>query len=217
MRAERLVPPVTLTGRYVELVPLEPAHATGLHRAARDPEVGRFLVAPVGATVTQAEALVGLLLSRQAAGTDLPFTTRLRADGRIVGMTRFLHIDPENDSVEIGGTFVESTLWRTPINTDAKLAMLRYAFETADAHRVTLQTDLRNTRSQAAIARLGAVREGLHREDRHLSTGYYRSSVVFSILAGEWPQVRHRLETALERPWSPPAPDAPSGPEAARQ
>jgi len=217
MHAERLVPPVTLTGRYVELVPLAPAHAAGLLHAARDPEVGRFLVAPVGPTLAEAEGLVRLLLARQAAGSDLPFATCLRADGRLVGMSRYLHIDPENDSVEIGGTFVDSTLWRSPINTDAKLAMLRYAFETADAHRVSLQTDLRNTRSQAAIARLGAVREGVHREDRHLTSGYYRSSVVFSILAAEWPGVRRRLETALERPWSPPAPDAPSGPEPSRQ
>jgi len=203
--AARLRPPVTLSGRHVQLVPLEPSHAPALLHAARDPETQRYLVLPIGTRLPEVEAVVARLLERQRAGTDLPFATRLRSGGAVIGMTRFLHITPEDDSVDIGGTFLDSAFWRTPINTDAKLAMLRYAFEEACVHRVTLQTDLRNERSQRAIARLGAVREGVHREDRVLPSGGYRSSVFYSILASEWPSVRDQLSAALERPWDPPS------------
>jgi RimJ/RimL family protein N-acetyltransferase len=196
-------PPLTLTGRHVDMVPLERAHASELQRALADPEVRRFLVLPRGPTLADTEETLAILIERQDAGTDLPFATRLKRSGEIVGMSRFLHIDRENESVEIGGTVVDRRYWRTPVNTDAKLAMLGYSFEAAHVHRVSLQTDLRNLRSQAAIARLGAVREGIHREDRLLFDGYRRSSVVFSILATEWPAARERLERALERPWSP--------------
>ncbi len=204
MRAERFRPPFSLGGRYVDLVPLDRAHAPELLAALRDPEVQRFLARPVGTTLAEVEATVDFLLGLQAAGSDVPFATRLRATGRIVGTTRYLRLDPENDSVDIGGTFLDSRYWRSPLNTDAKLAMLRHAFDAGAVHRVSLQTDLRNTRSQAAIARLGAVREGLLREDRHLPDGYYRSSVIFSILASEWPAVRARLEAKLAPPWEPP-------------
>jgi N-acetyltransferase len=202
VRSERFRPPVTLAGRYVELVPLDRAHAPALQQAARDPEVSRFLIHQVGPSVEAVAALLGMVLQRQSSGTDLAFTTRLRTTGAVVGMTRFLHIDPENDSVEIGGTFLDSAFWRTPLNTDAKLAMLRYAFDEGGAHRVWLQTDVRNERSQAAITRLGAVREGVLREDRRVPSGRYRTSIIFSILASEWPDVRRRLEASLERPWT---------------
>lgn len=209
MLPERWRPPFTLGGRYVELVPMERAHVAAIAEAARDPEVIRFLAQPPGPTVADAEALVATLLERQRQGTDVPFTTRLRATGEVVGMTRYLHLDLDNDAVEIGGTFVRRDLWRSPVNTDAKLAMLRHAFEVGGAHRVVLQTDLRNLRSQSAIARLGAVREGEHREDRRLPDGYRRTSVVFSILEPEWPAVRERLSAALDRPWSPGPRDPP--------
>ena len=205
MRAEPWRPPLTLGGTYVELLPLEASHAAAIAAAGRDPEVLRYLALPPGPTVGGAEAAIAILLERQRQGTDVPFVTRLRSTGEVIGMTRYLHLDLENDSVEIGGTFVTRALWRTPVNTDAKLAMLRHAFEVGGAHRVVLQTDLRNARSQAAIARLGAVREGEHREDRHLPDGYRRTSVIFSILAPEWPAVRDRLRASLARPWNPSA------------
>lgn len=206
MRPDRFRPPLTLRGRYVDLVPLERAHAPDLLAALRDPEVQRYLARPVGTTRPEVEASIDLLLGYQAAGTDLAFATRFRPTGTIVGMTRYLRLDPENDSVDIGGTYLDSRYWRTPVNTDAKLTMLRHAFDVGEAHRVSLQTDLRNTRSQNAIARLGAVREGVLREDRHLADGYRRSSVIFSILAAEWPAVRDRLEGKLAVPWEPSLP-----------
>ncbi len=195
-------PPVTLVGERLELVPLERAHGPALLEASGDPEVGRFLVTPPARTLPELEAQIDVLLARQREGTDLPFCQLLRTTRRPVGMTRYLHIDRTDRSVEIGGTWLDRAWWRTPLNTESKYLLLRHAFETEGFHRVWLQTDLRNDRSQRAIERLGAVREGVHREDRLLPNGRFRTSVVYAVVADEWPRVRARLEERLRRPWS---------------
>jgi N-acetyltransferase len=198
--------PISLTGRYVELVPMEASHRDALFAASRDPAVFRYL--RVGAVPTP-EAMghvIELIESERAAGTALPFTVRILPEHRAIGQTRFLRVDRENQSVEIGGTWIASEFWRTAVNTESKWLMLRHAFETERAHRVQLQTDSRNERSQTAIARLGASREGVLREDVQLPDGHVRSSVYFSILEPEWPAVRARLESSLERPWTRGAP-----------
>jgi N-acetyltransferase len=197
-------PPLTLRGRYVELVPLERSHAAETWRPASNPEVTRYLRSGPVRSVAEMERSIDDLLAGQRQGTDLPFTTRLRATGRAVGMTRFLRIDRPNDWVEIGGTWIDSRYWRTPVNTEAKLLMLRHAFDVEKAHRVQLQTDLRNERSQTAIARLGAQREGVFRDDVVMPDGYRRSSVIFSILAPEWPDVERRLTAFLRPDWTAP-------------
>jgi N-acetyltransferase len=204
MRPDAFRKPLTLSGRYVELVPLTPAHTAPLWQPASRPEVSQYL--RVGPPRTEAEmaGMIATLLEAQRAGTDLPFATLLLPSRRPVGMTRFLRIDRPNDGAEIGGTWIDPSLWRTPVNTEAKLLMLRHAFEVEHVHRIQLQTDSRNERSQRAIARLGAVREGVLREDVLLPSGYRRSSVYFSILAPEWPSVRARLESFLARDWVPP-------------
>ncbi len=198
---------VSLRGAYVALVPLERSHRLELHEAARDPAIGRFLVDGPGSTLEEVDALIDLVLGFQARGEVLAFTTVRLPDRVAVGMTRYLNIDRPNESVEIGGTWLDSSLWRTPLNTEAKYLMLAHAFEVEKAHRVQLLTDLRNERSQRAIARLGATREGVTREHRIVRSGYRRSSVVFSILVDEWPRVKSRLEGFLGRSW-PPAPAA---------
>lgn len=204
MRSESFRPPLTLEGRYVRLVPLDPAHAPALRVAANDPEIRRYLLDGPGTTREDLDAVIALLLGRQKLGTDLPFTTVRASDGVPVGMSRFLHIDRPNDAVEIGGTWLDSRYWRTPFNTESKYLLLRHAFDREGVHRVCLQSDVRNVRSRRAILRLGAVEEAVLREDRLLPDGGYRSSVFFSILQPEWPAVRRRLEEALSRPWSPP-------------
>ncbi len=205
MRETSFRPPITLTGRYVELTPLRSADAAELGPIVRRPEVTRYLrTGPLDAPARVAEVVRGLL-DAQDRGTDLPFVTRLLRSHRLVGMTRFLRIERADDTVEIGGTLIDPDLWRTPINTEAKLLMLGHAFDVESAHRVQLQTDLRNERSQRAIARLGAVREGVLREDVLLPDGHRRSSVYFSILASEWPAVRERLKAFLAPGWEPPS------------
>jgi N-acetyltransferase len=195
--------PLTLTGRWVRLVPTTLGDATALRAAARDPEIGRLMLQGPGATLDEMKAFISFVLERQTAGTDLPFTIVLNAEDRPVGMTRFLNIDRENRAVEIGGTWLDSALWRTPINTESKYLLLRHAFETERVHRVCIQTDLRNERSQRAIARLGAVREAVFRDDHLLRDGTFRTSVVYGIVASEWSSVKQRLEAMLARPWSP--------------
>jgi N-acetyltransferase len=196
--------PVTLTGRWTRLVPLAPQYASALRAAARDPEIGRLMLRGPGTTLEEMNAFISLVLECQRAGTDLGFVTLLAADDRPVGMTRYLNIDRKNNAVEIGGTWLDTTLWRTPINTESKYLLLRHAFETEKVHRVSLQTDLRNERAQRAIARLGAVREAVFRDDKVLPDGTFRTSVVYGVLTSEWPRVRADLEAKLARPWSPP-------------
>lgn len=136
-------------------------------------------------------------LNRQiASGQWIAYAIRNRADHRIVGTSSFLNIRPERQCVEIGGTFLHPDARSGHANAESKLLMLQYAFQSG-ARRVELLTDLRNTRSQAAIAKLGAVREGVLRRDRITWTGHVRDSVLYSITDLDWPEVQNRLKTRL--------------------
>lgn len=201
MRPESFRPPVTLEGRFVRLVPLAASQRVALWHAGADPEVGRYVLHGPGTTLGEMDALIAFLLAQQEAGTDLAFSIVRSEDDLPVGMTRFLHIDRQNDAAEVGGTWFDRRFWRTPFNTESKYLMLGHAFDVERAHRVVLQTDARNERSQRAIERLGAVREAALREDKLLRDGSYRTSVIYSILASEWPTVKRGLETQLARPW----------------
>jgi RimJ/RimL family protein N-acetyltransferase len=192
--------PLTLRGRWVELRPLDRAYRAEILAAGSDPRVGQLLRDPPGATLENVDRYLDLLFAAFDAGTDLPFVQRLVPDGPVIGATRYLRIDRRNRSVEIGGTWLHPAHWRTAVNTEAKLLLLRHAFDDEGVHRVQLQTDLRNERSQRAIERLGAVREAVLREDVRMRDGYWRSSVIYSILADEWPTVRRRLEGFLAPP-----------------
>lgn len=189
--------PITLTGRVVQLEPLTEAHAPALMRAGQDPNIWRYM--PYGLPRTEADflALVHDLLARQARGTDLVFAVRHLATDKIVGSTRYLDIQPRHRSVEIGGTWYDPAFQRTAVNTECKYLLLTHAFETLDCIRVQIKTDLRNERSQRAIERLGAVREGVLRHSMIMPDGHHRDSVYYSILAAEWPAVKARLEEKL--------------------
>jgi RimJ/RimL family protein N-acetyltransferase len=139
------------------------------------------------------------ILSRAEKGTDLPFVAIQLSTGRVAGATRYLNIMPKDRGLEIGGTWYGPEFQRTPVNTECKYLLLRHAFETLGCIRVQLKTDLRNERSQKAIERLGAVREGVLRNHMILPDGRYRHSVFYSILDTEWPDVKNRLEQMLER------------------
>ena len=193
-------PPVTLVGRVVELRPLSREHAPALLEAARSPEIWAHMLVGDLRDPDRMRAAIEELLGAQGAGTDLPFTVVEARTGLPLGMTRFLGIDRRHRRVEIGGTWYERSRWRTAVNTESKLLLLRHAFETEGCHRVEFKTDLLNGRSQRAIERLGARREGLFREHLVRPDGSFRSSVCYGILADEWPAVRARLARALERP-----------------
>ena len=192
-------PPVHLRGDRVVLAPLDPSHAEGLVTAAGDLEIWRYFR---GGTLVDRPAMdhyIEEMRRRQEAGTDLPFTILESPGGRPIGMTRFMEIDRENRSVEIGGTWLSRPLWGTGINPEAKFLMLRYAFETEAVIRVQIKSDARNLRSQRAIEALGAVREGILRHQVILPDGFRRDSVYYSILEEEWSGVKRRLETRISQ------------------
>jgi N-acetyltransferase len=196
--------PLTMNGRYIRLVPLVISHVEPLATAGSDPEIWRWMQYGYRGTLEGMGSLIVLLLDRQSAGTDLAFTVVLRPDDRPVGMTRYLGIDRANRNVEVGGTWLSSELWQTPVNTESKLLMLSNAFDREGCERVQIKTDVRNVRSQRAIERLGAHREGVLRRHMICADGTFRDSAVYSILRSEWSGVRRRVEKALERPWTRP-------------
>jgi N-acetyltransferase len=137
------------------------------------------------------------ILSRQKRGTDLPFTVIQLDSGKAIGCTRYLEIHPEHRNLEIGGTWYGEPYRGTWVNTEAKYLLLRHAFEILGCIRVQLKTDLRNVRSQRAIERIGAQKEGILRDHMILPDGTIRSSVYYSILENEWRDVKRLLEQRL--------------------
>jgi RimJ/RimL family protein N-acetyltransferase len=188
--------PLTLRGRHVVLEPLDERHASGIFEAMRDEEVCRYLAWPPPAALDETRAFIRDARELTARGQCVAFAQVWSATGAAIGSTRYLDIRPRDRHVEIGSTFLGRAYWRTPANTEAKYLLLRHAFESLGCVRVTLKTDGRNTRSQAAIERLGAVREGVLRKHMNVR-GYQRDTVYFSILETEWPAVKARLEARL--------------------
>lgn len=191
------VQPVTLTGNVVELRPLVLQDAPALLEALSEPAIWRYLPVRQPASVGDAERWISEALRNQERGDELPFLTVHRERGEVAGTTRFLDISAADRHAEIGWTAIAAPYQRTAVNTEAKYLMLRHAFETWGCIRVQLKTDLRNERSQTAIERLGAVREGVLRKARIMPDGYLRSSVYYSITDDEWPAVKANLEHKL--------------------
>lgn len=189
---------VTLTGRIVRLEPLSEAHIPSLSKVGLEEEIWRYMRYGKVETVEQLSAWVRELLDLQASGTDLPFTVIHLASGHAIGCTRYMHIDPSNRSLEIGGTWYGVDYQGTQVNSECKYLLLRHAFEKLGCIRVWFKTDLRNQHSQSALERLGAVKEGVLRNHMILPDGYIRDSVVYSLLPGEWPQVKMKLEAQLK-------------------
>ncbi len=189
--------PVTLIGQVVRLEPMTEAHAPALARVGLDDEIWRLML--YGEMHSEADILAWVrdILSRQAQGTDLAFVVMHQADECAAGATRYMAIQPRNRSLEIGGTWYGRAYRGTLVNTECKYLLLKHAFERLGCIRVQFKTDLRNERSQRALERLGAVREGVLRDHMITPDGYRRSSVYYSILDQEWPAVKARLEARL--------------------
>lgn len=185
---------ITLTGRFVRLEPIEEWHRDDLlAAAAQDPATFRYLFTDL----SKGESIWPAYLADALRDEYVSWATVDAATGRAIGSTRFLDIAPEHGRLEIGWTWIAPSHQRTATNSEAKLLQLSYAFDDLGATRVAFKTDERNERSQTAIARLGAVREGVLRHQFRMPDGYMRSSVYFSILADEWPDVRARLQAML--------------------
>jgi RimJ/RimL family protein N-acetyltransferase len=186
-----------LEGAIVRLEPLRHEHAPGLWEAAHDPRTWAWLSPLQPSTPEELDTLVDSALAAEAAGTELPLTTRRREDGKIVGSTRFLALRPEHGSVEIGWTWLHPEAWGTGANVEAKLLMLRHAFEAWGCRRVEFKTDALNTRSRKALEALGATFEGVHRKHMVVRSGENRDSAWYAITDDEWPATRRHLERRL--------------------
>jgi RimJ/RimL family protein N-acetyltransferase len=188
--------PVTLRGRYLTLEPIEERHAPDLFEMMQDEEVCRYLFWAPPKKLEETLALVREANELMARRRSLVFAQVWNETGRAIGSTRLLDVRPADRQVEIGSTFLARQYWRSPANTESKYLSLQYCFETLGCVRVALKTDGRNIRSQEAIARLGAAREGTLRKHMNIK-GYQRDTVYFSILDSEWPTVKARLAARL--------------------
>ena len=191
------IEPVTLTGRWVRLVPLSEMHVPDLAAVGLEEEIWRYMRYGKVQTEDDLHAWLLDLLRLQQLGGDLPFAVILAETGRAIGCTRYLNIHHADRNLEIGGTWYGLPYQRTAVNTESKYLLLRHAFETLGCIRVNFKADRRNEPSLRAIERLGAVKEGVLRKHMILEDGYVRDSVVYSILDEEWPVVKQRLEERL--------------------
>lgn len=191
------IEPVVLSGRVARLVPLSSAHIPDLYNFGRDASIWKYMRYGMIKTQQDMSAWVDELLRAQSAGTDLPFAVIHQDINRAIGSTRYLDIQPQNRSLEIGGTWYAVAYQRTAVNTECKYLLLRHAFEVLGCVRVQFKTDVRNLRSQQALERIGARQEGLLRNHMILPDGTLRSSVYYSIIDSEWPEVKEMLENKL--------------------
>ena len=189
--------PLTLEGSHIRLEPLALKHADDLLVAAQPDEIWEWLVATKPKTREAMREWIQRAEHDIAARTQIWFAIIRRADNRAVGVTSYMDIRPKDRGLEIGGTWLTPEVWRTPINTECKYLLLRHAFEALGCIRVQLKTDARNIRSQRAIERLGAVKEGVLRKQMILHDGHQRDTVMYSIIDTEWSAVKARLEEKL--------------------
>ena len=193
------VKPVILQGNHVRLEPMKEEHTSALAEIGAGQPFWDFMLYGNINTVDDMRNWVRDILSRAEKGTDLPFVAIHLVSGRVAGATRYLNIVPKDRGLEIGGTWYGSEFQRTAVNTECKYLLLSHAFETLGCIRVQLKTDLRNERSQRAIERIGAVKEGVLRNHMILPDGRIRHSVFYSILDTEWEGVKKMLEEIMER------------------
>ncbi|MBE5107529.1 GNAT family N-acetyltransferase [Bacillus thuringiensis] len=160
-------------------------------------EIWMYLIAKMD-SYQDMEQYVQVAIKGFEGGTDLPFVVVEQKTNEIVGSTRLYSISNDNKTVELGQTWYHPSVHRTSINTECKYMLLQYAFEELHMLRVQIKTDLRNEKAQRAIERLGAVKEGVLRNERQLPNGYVRDAVVYSIIASEWPVIKEQLLQKLE-------------------
>ena len=188
---------ITLEGTLARLEPIALHHLDGLCQAIKDGELWKLFFTRIP-HIDEVDDFFQDAMNVQEAGDGLVFVTTDKATGRVAGSTRFFRTSWENKRVEIGFTFIGKTYQRSGINTEAKLLMLKYAFDTLDMNRVEFLTDYLNLRSRNAILRLGAKQEGVLRNHILMPDGRVRDSVIFSIIKSEWPGVKQNLEFKLD-------------------
>ena len=190
---------VTLQGRHVRLEPMSEQHIPGLTEIGAGQDFWGFMLYGNMKTEADMRNWVMDILEREKKGTDLPFAAIHLASGRVAGATRYLNVMPQDRGLEVGGTWYGTEFQRTAVNTECKYLLLTHAFEVLKCIRVQIKTDSLNIRSQAAIERIGAVKEGVLRNHMILPDGRIRHSVFYSILDSEWGEVKKNLEAMLAK------------------
>lgn len=188
---------ITLENEFVRLEPLEPRHASGLWKASA-PEIWTYM--PVSVTEeSNIDEFIGYADQVHQDSKGLAFAVVDPQSNEVVGSTGFWNYEPMHSRIEIGFTWYTPARQRTAVNTSCKRLLLAHAFEVLNLNRVEFKTDSLNERSRRAIARLGAIEEGILRAHMVQPDGRLRDSVYFSILRTEWPQTRQRLDDMLNR------------------
>lgn len=185
-----------LEGTTINLVPLDESHVLELANILANPEIWEFTWRQITSD-EQVEALIHSALVSKKDGTEIPFVMIDRVSGKIIGTTRVIHPDFVHRNAEIGCTWISPNYWRTRVNTEAKSLILHYCFEELELIRVEFTVVANNQRSQQAVERIGAVKEGVLRKHRIKSDGSIQDNVVFSILDTEWPSVKENLHYLL--------------------
>ncbi|MFM8618896.1 MAG: GNAT family N-acetyltransferase [Opitutaceae bacterium] len=191
--------PIILEGRHVRLEPLAESHREEMRARAAEagPATFRWFINDGIAEPGTFDRWFDAALEGGRRGGDLTWATFRRADGRLVGSTRYLDIRRAHRALEIGNTWLVPEAQRTAINTEAKFLQLRHAFEDLGAVRVQLKTDARNETSRRAIARLGCVLEGVLRSYQTRDDGFVRDTAMYSLTSADWPAARARLEQRI--------------------
>jgi len=190
------IEPVTLEGTHVRLETMRDDHAEGLVSAGCG--FGLFRFYPYSMEKPdEMRAYVAEVVTGMRSGAVHPFATIERATGRVVGSTCYWAIEPAHKRLEIGATWITPSHQRSPVNTEAKLLQLTHCFEVLGCNRVEFKTDERNEKSRNALARIGAKEEGRFRAHMVMPDGHLRTSVWFSVIASEWPDVKQKLAAKL--------------------
>ena len=196
----RFIEPLTLTGQqWAILEPLERRHEPELLEAARDGQLWKLWYTAIASPDAVIGYMDAALKMRDELGA-MPFIVRRKSDGKVVGSTRYFNVDAKNRRMEIGHTWYSKSVQKTGLNTEAKLLLLQHAFEKLDCIAVEFRTHWFNFQSREAIARLGAKQDGVLRNHQLSPNGTLRDTMVFSIIASEWPTVKAHLKYQLTRP-----------------
>lgn len=186
-----------LEGKLIKLVPMEAKHKAELMEVLNNPQIWEFTWRKI-TSAEQLEQLIDSALSNKDKGEDLPYVILDKASGRIAGTSRIMHLDLTHRNAEIGCTWIAPEFWRTAVNTESKTLLLHHCFEELGLIRVHFTVVGDNFRSQRAVERIGAVKEGILRKHRITSGGAILDNVVYSIIDEDWPVVKANLHYLLD-------------------
>lgn len=189
---------IILEGNTITLVPLEMKYKDQLYEAIKSPEVWEYTWREVK-TLDDIEQILSIAVQSRNDGKQFPFIIKDKLSGEVLGTTRIGDIDTTNRNVEIGWTWRSPSVWRTKVNTECEFLLLQYCFEALKVLRVQFSVSGQNVRSQKAVERIGAVKEGVFRKHRIKADGTIHDNIFYSIVDTEWIDVKEKLNKLLDK------------------